>query len=274
MLQTPTTPQEWEKIAEDFSVRWNFPQCLGAIDGKHVLINPPQKSGSFYYNYKGTNSIVLMAVVNSQYEFIFVDIGTNGRVSDGGVFSKTSFNKALVNGELNIPAPNSLVPGMKPLPFVFVADDAFALRPNIMKPFNFRELLRTRRIFNYRLSRARRIVENAFGILVSRFRIFQAAIPLHPDKVEVIVLACCALHNFLRRASNHYITSASIDVENTETVEVIPGSWHATQSNGLQNWAVSNSKNPSLDAKEVREQYCAYFNDQGKVPWQDRVVDR
>lgn len=82
---------------------------------------------------------------------------------------------------------------------VFVEDEAFALKDNFIKPFPQRNLTREERMFNYRLSRARNIVENTFGILVSRFRLLLTTINLLPEKVQRIVLACCYLHSFLRR---------------------------------------------------------------------------
>lgn len=68
---------------------------LGAIDCKHVEIQPPPNSGSYYFNYKGTYSIVLMGVVNANYEFIYADVGANGRFSDGGVWENSSLSKLL-----------------------------------------------------------------------------------------------------------------------------------------------------------------------------------
>jgi len=87
----PNNESGWKNIAEDFYDKWNFPNCLGAIDRKHIVIQCPANSGSEYYNYKGTFSIVLMAVVNSDYSFTYVDIGCQGRISDGGVLQNTSF---------------------------------------------------------------------------------------------------------------------------------------------------------------------------------------
>lgn len=91
------------------------------------------------------------------------------------------------------------------LPYVFVADDAFPLRRHIMKPFSHSNYSRREGIFSYSLSRARRTVENSFGILANRFRVFLLPVDLPPSNIETIVLACTSLHNFLRRDHvSHY----------------------------------------------------------------------
>ena len=78
--------EELELIAEKTKERWQFPNCIGAIDGKHIAIRHPKSSGSEFYNYKGFFSIVLMAIVDYDYEFLFCDVGCQGRISNGGVF--------------------------------------------------------------------------------------------------------------------------------------------------------------------------------------------
>lgn len=260
-----------EKNATDFYRRWNFPNCLGAIDGKHIAIKKPPNSGSFYYNYKKFFSIVLLAVVDANYEFIMVDVGTNGRVSDGGVLSNTKFGEAFCEGALNLPKPCTLPSTNTKLPFVFVGDDAFQLSPNLMKPYSQTGLTEEQRIFNYRLSRARRIVENAFGILVSRFRVLQGAIGLSPEKVETIVLTCCYLHNFLRKKkANEYISEGTVDSENLLVGRIVDGLWREdSHFTPLQS---SHSINSSNTAKLIRDQFCSYFNNEGQVSWQKKFV--
>lgn len=156
-----------------------------------MTIKKPPDSESFYYNYKNTFSIVLLALVNANYEFLIVDVGLNGRISDGEVLGHSDFGKMMENQSLNIPEPQQVRRSNKILPYVFVADDAFAMNQNLLKPYSRvgNNLTEEQRIFNYRLSLARRIVENAFGILVSRFGVLQKDIILSPEKAQTIVLA-------------------------------------------------------------------------------------
>jgi hypothetical protein len=142
--------------------------CGGCIDGKHIHITQPAKSGALYYNYKNFYSVVLMAVVNHNYEFIYADVGKQGRISDGGVIQATSFHNRLQNGSLNLPTNSECDEGLN---FVFIADEAFALEKHILKPYPQKKLDYQKRIYNYRLARARNVVENAFGLIANRFRI-------------------------------------------------------------------------------------------------------
>ncbi|GBM41119.1 hypothetical protein AVEN_82013-1 [Araneus ventricosus] len=116
-MKVPDCPEEGRKVAIYFLGIWNIPMCSGALDGKHISITPPPKSGSAYYNYKHICSIVLMTLVDAELKlFFYVDIGTNGRVSDGGVREKCTLNQRLHAAELdlpgleNIPGTNIAVP--------------------------------------------------------------------------------------------------------------------------------------------------------------------
>ena len=211
-----------------------------------------------------------MAIVDANYDFIMVDVGTNGRVSDGGVLSNTRFGRALFEDELNLPKPCPLPSSDKEMPFVFVGDDAFQLTNNLMKPYSQIGLSEEQRIFNYRLSRARRIVENAFGILVTRFRVLQRTIDLSPEKVQTIVLTCCHLHNFLRRKkSNEYITLGTVDRENLIDGSITEGLWRENcPSTSLQS---TQCRNSTSTAKLIRDQFCNYFNNEGQVSWEKNL---
>ncbi|XP_050299931.1 uncharacterized protein LOC126738575 [Anthonomus grandis grandis] len=168
------TKQEWEKIAQEFWQQWQFPNCIGALDGKHVVIEAPHNSGSLYFNYKKSFSIVLLALIDANYRFIVVDVGSYRRSSDGGIFANLNLGKRLERNTLDIPDDANL-PGTQQLaPFVIVGDPAFPLKKFLMRPFPGTHIENQieKRIFNYRLSRVRRVVENAFGILTQKFRFY------------------------------------------------------------------------------------------------------
>ncbi|KYQ53549.1 Putative nuclease HARBI1, partial [Trachymyrmex zeteki] len=151
-LKIPNSEEEWKVVAYDFEDRWNFPHCLGAIDGKHCRIDPPLKSGSLYYNYKDTFSVVLLALVDAHLRFIYIDVGTNGRVSDKGIWNKSTFKNLLERNELKIPQPSPLPGTDNNFPFVIVGDEGFILSENVLIPFPKEQCSgrRDRRIFNYR----------------------------------------------------------------------------------------------------------------------------
>ena len=79
--------------------KWNFPHCLGSVDGKHITLQKPKNAGSLFFNYKQRESIVLMAVCDAQYKFLVIDVGQPGSCSDGGVWEAFQFGRALENGK-------------------------------------------------------------------------------------------------------------------------------------------------------------------------------
>lgn len=213
-----------------------------------------------------------MAIVDANYKFLMVDVGANGRVSDGGVMKNTLFWRKFSQNQLDMPDPREL-PGTvnKKFPYVFVGDEAFQLHPNFMKPYNRAVLTDEKRIFNYRLSRARRIVENAFGILTKRFKIFQNAIKFEPDKARVIVMACCHLHNYLCSKNRaNYLQPQEVDREDIATCVVEPGSWRQDTQEMAQ--MQRTNRNPTVEAKRIRDDFCQFFNTSGSVPWQNKCL--
>ncbi|KAG0432231.1 hypothetical protein HPB47_021030, partial [Ixodes persulcatus] len=152
-MPTPNT-QVWQDIAMEFQRLWKFPNCVGAVDGKHVQMQAPVRSGSLYFNYKKTHSIVLMASADAHYCFTIVDVGAYGRNSDGGVLKNSNFGIAMEKGLLKVPGPK-LLPGSNLVaPHVFIGDEAFQLRDDFMRPYPGQNLENAKDNFNRRLSRA------------------------------------------------------------------------------------------------------------------------
>ncbi|KAK3931469.1 Protein ANTAGONIST OF LIKE HETEROCHROMATIN PROTEIN 1 [Frankliniella fusca] len=191
----PLSKEFWRKKASEFEALWNFPMCVGAMDGKHCFVQKFPMRGSECYNYKFGHSLILFAVCDAKYKFIVVDAGARGRESDGGVFERSDFGRLFNSHQLQLPSSvyNSTLKSS--LPYVFTGDNAFPLDVHLMTPYD--DSLKPEEIvFNYRLSRARRVVENAFGILAARFRIFRSNIIGSETLVQNIILATTALHNY------------------------------------------------------------------------------
>ena len=260
----PPTAEDFRLTAKRFAERWNFPNCIGSIDGKHVVIQAPANSGSMFYNYKGSFSVVLLALVDANYAFSMIDIGSYGRNSDGGTLAHSVFGQLLLAGKLDIPNDTALPGTTTPMPCVLVGDEAFPLRRNLMRPYPGQKLTDKQRIFNYRLSRARRIVENAFGILANRWRVFRRVIGVAPGNVDKIVKATCILHNYLRKeCASEEICQNVADVQ-----------FSSEESAGLQRIRRVASNNSTREAVAVRDMFTEYFSsDTGRVPWQNEEVE-
>jgi len=99
-FQTPKTEQEWLAVAKQYQALWNFPYSMRTVDGKHVVLQCPRNSASEYFNYKNVFSIVLFTLVDANYNFMFVDAGCQGRISDSGVFTNTELHKKTRNKNL------------------------------------------------------------------------------------------------------------------------------------------------------------------------------
>lgn len=270
LFQFPKNKDEWINMAEKFDQKWNFPNCGGALDGKHIRITQPPKTGAQYYNYKGFYSIVLMALVNAYYEFVFIDIGKNGRLSDGGVIKYTEFYQILKTKSLNLP---TIAETKNNLNYVFLGGEAFALGKNFLWPYPQKDLTYEKRIFNYKLSRARNVSENAFGLITSRFRILFTCINRIPENICYVVLAICALHNCLIKKSSSYLTSTPYERDNSSISNTIPENCRKKENN-LEKLQQRSPRNVEVEAVQNRNNYMIYFNNEGKVPWQDHMLTK
>lgn len=253
-----------EEKSNEYYVKWNFPNCIGTIDGKHVRIRCPMKSSSLYYNYKGFFSIVLLAVVDANYKFMFIDVGSYGKEGDSGIFEKSTLGKAFFNGTL-LPPPRRLPNSQLLLPHVLIGDDAFKLHPNMMKPYQKEDALANniKGTFNYRLCRARRTSENAFGILSQVFRVFYTPINLLPETVDNVIVVSCCLHNMMREGYLSRSGRANYELDPTEalpTENLIP----LRATGGYAN----------VKGFTVRSTFASYFVEEGKVSWQESSVHK
>lgn len=244
-------------VAKSFWNRWNMPHCVGSIDGKHIKIVAPPHSGSLYYNYKGYFSIILMGVCDADYNFTYVDIGAYGSISDGGVFSASKFGEDLKNNKIPFPTTSNLPGCTEEMPYFFVGDSAFPLSTNLMRPYSGKMLNVVKAVFNFRLSRARRIIENTFGVMAARWRIYHRTITALPSTVDNIVKATTCLHNFIRRsslASERYCPPKFVDSDD------VLGKWRDEVKDAIiETCPRLGSNNASVAAINQRNALAKFF---------------
>jgi len=203
----------------------------------------------------------LTGIADAHYRFILIDVGSEGRRSDAGVFAASSIKARLETDSLNVPAPSTVSQSV--LPYVFVGDEAYPLTTYLMRPYPKRSNLDLKKkVYNYRHSRARRVIESAFGILVARWRIFRRPINTYVSKAEKMVLATICLHNYIiskelqrRPQERRYLFFNESDNQLT--------------SLGIRNIDeitedVSSRNLPNM----YRERFTEYFCTEGAVQWQ------
>lgn len=171
-----------------------------------------------------------------------------------------------MEGKYNIPVRRNQYEN----PFVFVADSAFALNRYIMKKYRGRNLSRAQKVFNYRLGRARRIVENAFGIMANRFRCLLKPMELSVESAKLATIACCILHNFMlsRNTTTRANYFSAIADRELLTGEFVNGNWRSGIR--LRPMPISRHANAtSNEATAIRTHFLNYFNNEGAVEFQN-----
>ena len=211
----------------------------------------PKKSGSDYYNYKGFSSLVLLDPAETEYRFLWIDCGSSGSCSDARIFNRNDLGEKIEEG--------SKTGGEWPdLHYFLLGDDAFALMPWMAKTYSRRQLTKEKRIGNDKISRGRRVVENAFGFLVSWFRVLLGTMEQRPRVVRDIVVMCMVLHNMLR-AHQGKVDRAPIPANDVEALQ-------NEQAVYVPN---ENDRNSSREAKHQQDLLKDYFNHVGALPGQE-----
>ena len=149
----------------------------------------------------------------------------------------------------------------------------------LIMPFPGQNADEEQRVYNYRHSRSHRVVENAFGFLAARWRIFQVPIQAAVENVESCTLACFALHNYVRLTENAYHCPAGFVDSESGIGEITHGNWQNDVNeefcNGIRHVRSIRGSKYSLSVIDMRENLKNYLNsEEGRVPWQLDYVRR
>lgn len=227
-IQWPTDAASLEHIKEGFRLKQGFPNCCGAIDATHVKLELPYNESSIdWYNREHNYSMLVQAIVDSNLRFLDICTGFPGSLNDAGLLRNSSFYRLCEEGaRLNGPA----VPfGGYDMREYIIGDNAYPLLPWLIVPFSG-ELTDEQRLFNFKLSYTRSVVECAFAKLRSTWRLLQTKIKKpNMEMLPRTILACCILHNMLLSIEtyenenvNEIIDESGTSLQGMDTVEVDP----------------------------------------------------
>jgi len=118
VITCPVDRNAWEQVEESFNLRWNILHACGALDGKHVAIRKPPKTGTMYHNYKGFFSRVLMALVDADYKFMWIDVGGLESQSDAQIYNQSELKECLEDGSIGFPPPSPLPNDVQDFPYL------------------------------------------------------------------------------------------------------------------------------------------------------------
>ncbi|XP_016418989.1 putative nuclease HARBI1 [Sinocyclocheilus rhinocerous] len=200
-----TIPQA-EKLKElslNFEQRWGLPQCVGAIDGSHIPILAPQEYHTEYFNRKRWYSIVLQAVVDAKGLFWNVFAGLPGSLHDARVLRLSALWELAERRHLFAQQYRNI--NGQDVGFYILGDAAYPLTSWLMKPFPDNGFLTAQQqVYNHKTSKARVVVENAFGRLKGRWRCLLKRNDCNLERVKSMVLTCCVLHNLCETHGEEY----------------------------------------------------------------------
>jgi len=273
-VKAPTV-DDFKGIADEFSQKWDLPNCLGAISCKHIKL-APLFAGPRYS--KGENhSISVVALCGANYCFTIAEVSYLGSTADSAsVFKQSTLGKAILDKTLATPPPSTLPNSDQTCNYFVVGDEKYSLDENLLAPFGEESLnvedekLRLeRRILNFRLSRARCVVDNAFGVLATRWRRLHRQLSVDPDTAVLLVKACICLHNYVMKtrisARNGMGTYGDLYGAKDKFTRV--GRWRWDTSPFVDT-LIKGDGDPSLGAQDQRDVLSKYLTYENTLDYQ------
>ncbi|KPJ00652.1 PREDICTED: uncharacterized protein LOC106123115 isoform X2 [Papilio xuthus] len=194
------TENDFKKKADDYLMKWQFPNCIGAIGTKNFRIMKSENIRSKNKNSNKYCSLVLQAISDADYKFIAVEIvgKESKRYRNPFHFSASKFKKLLENQQFNVP-PGQKLPGCDlTLPHVLLGNAGYPLKTYLLRPYPSLKADNGKKTFNGRLLRARGTIDFAFGILTDKWRIFLKSLETNTNHAAQIIKVACLLHNIVR----------------------------------------------------------------------------
>ena len=195
LIRLPVTEAEVKEKTNKFFSHWQFPQCLGAVDGTHVYIKQPSDNATDYIDRKSRFSINVQACCDYGCQFLDVVVKWPGSVHDARMFINSALNEKMRSGVIP-KCYKRVVSDEAPIPVFILGDPAYPLLPYLMKEYANGGCTAQEQYFGYKLCSARNVIECAFGHLKARFSALRREMDINLSDLPTVVYACFVLHNF------------------------------------------------------------------------------
>lgn len=235
-----------KEVAKKYYEKWQFPNCIGAIDGKPFKVKTRKRRGSEFRKRKKYISVVLQAVVDANYKFIAVEVGGGDEQSDDGAFQCSKLNELLSNGNYSVPPPARMPGSDEILPNVMIGNETYPLKTFLMRPYTGRSIDDEKTTFNKRLTRARNCADCALAILVNKWGFLLKPMETNLKHSRLIIKVACLLHNIVRERDG----DRGLDIRTL---------MEETEGSGIRRGNRRNNR-ATTQAIRIRDKYKDYFN--------------
>ncbi|XP_067871924.1 uncharacterized protein [Heterodontus francisci] len=201
-LRMPSN-QEFETMAQTFGRKWDFPQCVGAIDSCHIPIIAPPQYHKDYLNKKGWHSVVLQGVVDDTGNFWDVCTGFSGSSLDTKILRNSDLWRMATEGRLFPDCSKNIVG--TPVKYLLIGSSSYPLQEWLLKPYSETAKLSQHQLaFNYKLNQAHTVIHDAFGRLKARWQCLLKRNDCSLELIPTMITACCILHNICEKHNDGF----------------------------------------------------------------------
>lgn len=254
-ITLPFTNEDATPLVEGFHQAHGLPQCLGAIDGHHIEIKQPSAHSIDYVNKKGRYTLNVQAVCDFKYRFRDVMIKWSGKAHDAVMFDSSAVNEFMKSGKVPH-LRRQLVEDEFPIPIFLVGDAAYPLMPHLMPEPSDNGSTPEEENFSRSVSRARTVIDFAFGRLKARFAALRRPMDINLDDLPFVIYSCFVLHNYCE-AREEFVDEQAV----MKAMEVEKESQPPTQVNRF----LPESDSEDLEGDRVRRVLMKYLGKKDTV---------
>lgn len=238
-IKLPNSCDEWRKISKEFYDEYKLPNCVGALEIRHLAFKPINKKGQMRDNRFFTdNTIALIAILDAHSNFMYIDVGQKSTLNDKNLFNNSNLKNLIDNNVINLPNSDQLPNSDKSIPYYFIGDYSLPLNTYLMKQFYVSSLTPPQLNYDFKLWDVSQRAEHCFETLTNMFPILMEPFRTDEENAKKITLGCIALYNFLKSSIQE-----NLSMNNSNT---------SSNTNNLNSTDNENTNNEEEDEDDIQ----------------------